>query len=76
VLVSLAGDALGVGAALAILSIRALALGTEGILITFLPSLSLAATGLAAAAAVGLLAGIIPAVQAARAEIVPALRFG
>jgi putative ABC transport system permease protein len=75
VLVSLAGGVMGVGIALAILSTRSLALGTEGILITFLPSLSLAATGVAAAAAVGLLAGMIPAAGAARAEIVPALRF-
>jgi putative ABC transport system permease protein len=75
VLVSLAGGVLGVGAAVAILSTRSLALGTEGILITFLPSLTLAGTGLVAAFAVGLLAGIIPAAQAARAEIVPALRF-
>jgi putative ABC transport system permease protein len=75
VLVSVVGGALGVGTALAILSTQSMALGTEGILITFLPSLSLAFTGLAAALAVGLLAGLIPAAQAARAEIVPALRF-
>ena len=75
VLVSLAGGTIGVGTALAILSTRSMALGTEGILITFLPSLSLSLTGLAAAATVGVLAGLIPATQAARAEIVPALRF-
>jgi putative ABC transport system permease protein len=74
-LVSLAGGILGVGAALVILSTRSMALGTEGILITFLPSLTLCGTGLAAALAVGILAGILPALQAARAEIVPALRF-
>jgi putative ABC transport system permease protein len=75
VLVSLAGGTIGVGTALAILSTQSMALGTEGILITFLPSLSLCLTGLAAATAVGILAGLIPATQAARAEIVPALRF-
>jgi putative ABC transport system permease protein len=74
-LVSLAGGTIGVGTALAILSTQSMALGTEGILITFLPSLSLCLTGLAAATAVGVLAGLIPATQAARAEIVPALRF-
>jgi putative ABC transport system permease protein len=76
VLVSLAGGVVGVGAAFIILSTRNMALGTEGILITFQPSTSLVLTGVAAAAVVGLLAGIIPAIQAARAEIVPALRFG
>ena len=76
ILVSLAGGTIGVGAALAILATSNFALGTEGILITFLPSFTLALSGLAAALAVGLMAGFIPAVQAARAEIVPALRFG
>jgi putative ABC transport system permease protein len=75
-IVSLVGGLIGVGSALAILGTQNMALGTEGILITFLPSLTLALTGLAAAAAVGILAGLIPASQAARTEIVPALRFG
>ena len=74
-LVSLAGGLVGVGASLVILQTSGLALGTEGILITFLPSVSLALTGLVVAALVGLLAGVIPAWQAARADIVPALRF-
>ncbi|MDZ4688634.1 MAG: ABC transporter permease [Planctomycetaceae bacterium] len=73
--VSLIGGMLGTGTALAILQTSSLALGTEGILIAFLPSVSLAVMGLAASALVGLLAGIAPAWQAARAEIVPALRF-
>ncbi len=75
-LVSVAGGALGIGTALIILSTSNFALGTEGILITFLPSISLGLTGLAVALLVGLVAGIVPAFQAARAEIVPALRFG
>lgn len=73
--VSLVGGMLGTGTALAILQVSSLALGTEGILIAFLPSVSLAAMGLLASSVVGLVAGIVPAVQAARAEIVPALRF-
>ncbi len=73
--VSLIGGLLGTGTALAILQTSSLALGTEGILIAFLPSASLAVTGLTASALVGLLAGIAPAWQAARSEIVPALRF-
>lgn len=76
VLVSLAGGLLGIGSALLVLSTSSLALGTEGILITFLPSARVALSGLAAALAVGLIAGFIPALQAARSEIVPALRFG
>lgn len=76
VLVSLAGGLMGIGSALIVLSTNSLALGTEGILITFLPSARLAMTGLAAALAVGLIAGFIPALHAARSEIVPALRFG
>ncbi|MFN0017586.1 MAG: ABC transporter permease [Pirellulaceae bacterium] len=75
-LVSIAGGAIGIGSALIILSTSNFALGTEGILITFLPSISLGLTGLIVAMVVGLLAGVIPAFQASRAEIVPALRFG
>jgi ABC-type antimicrobial peptide transport system permease subunit len=70
------GGAIGIGSALAILATSNFALGTEGILITFLPSESLGLTGIAVTTAVGLIAGIVPALQAARAEIVPALRFG
>jgi putative ABC transport system permease protein len=76
VLVSLAGGAIGIGSALTILATSNVALGTEGILITFLPSVSLGLWGILVAATVGFLAGALPAWQAARAEIVPALRFG
>jgi putative ABC transport system permease protein len=75
-LVSVAGGIGGVGLALVILQYANLSLGTEGILIAFLPSVSLALTGLAVSALVGFLAGLVPAWQAARADIVPALRFG
>ncbi len=74
-LVSLIGGLLGTASALAILQTSSLALGTEGILIAFLPSFSLAGMGLLVSACVGLLAGMLPAWQASRAEIVPALRF-
>lgn len=74
-IVSLFGGMLGTGAALGILQMLSLALGTEGILIAFRPSISLALTGLMASSVLGLLAGIPPAWQAARAEIVPALRL-
>ena len=73
-IVCLIGGGLGVGAAMGVLQASGLALGTEGIVIGFLPSVSLASTGIAIAAAVGVIAGITPAWHAARAEIVPALR--
>jgi putative ABC transport system permease protein len=73
-LVSLLGGAAGVLGALAVLAWSGLAVGTEGVTIAFSPSLRLAATGLAASVAIGLLAGLVPAVQAARADIVTALR--
>ncbi len=73
--VSLVGGILGTGTALAILQSGSLALGTEGILIAFMPSLSLAMIGVIASLLVGLLAGVVPAWQASRAEIVPALRM-
>ncbi len=74
-IVSLVGGMLGTGAALGTLQMSSLALGTEGVLIAFLPSFSLAVMGLLALSAVGLFAGLHPAWQAARAEIVPALHF-
>ena len=73
-LVSLVGGLIGVAAALATLQATQLALGTEGILISFLPSVRLAITGAIVSVTVGVLAGIIPAWQAGRADIVAALR--
>jgi putative ABC transport system permease protein len=72
---SFAGGLLGTGAAVAVLATSGLAVGTEGVTIAFAPSLGLAGTGLAVALAVGVLAGLVPAWQAARAEIVASLRF-
>jgi putative ABC transport system permease protein len=73
-LVSLAGGLLGIGSALASLWWQTLSVGTEGVTIAFLPSFGVAATGLAVATAVGLLAGALPAWRAGRAEIVASLR--
>ena len=73
-LLSLAGGVLGVGIATAILSLGGLAVGAEGVLIAFRPSFDLAATGTVASLVVGVLAGLAPAWQAARAEIVVALK--
>jgi putative ABC transport system permease protein len=74
ILISAAGGLLGVGAALLVLQIAGLSLGTEGVLISFLPSVALAVTGVLVSAGVGILAGLVPAWHAARAEIVTALR--
>lgn len=73
-LVSLIGGLMGIGGALAILAISGMAVGTEGVTIAFRASTMLALTGFAVSLVVGLLAGLFPAWQAARAEIVASLR--
>ena len=73
-ILSTIGGLLGVGVALVMLQVSGMALGTEGVLIAFRPSVALAAQGLTVSVVVGLLAGVVPAWQAARADIVPALR--
>lgn len=73
-LLSVAGGVLGVGAALVVLTFSGLSVGAEAVTVAFTPSVTLAITGLLVAAAAGTLAGIAPAIRAARTEIVPALR--
>ena len=73
-ILGLSGGMLGVGVALIVLKFSGLAVGTEGVMIAFLPSWSLLTTGMLVAAASGLLAGTVPAWQAGRAEIVAARR--
>lgn len=75
ILQSLAGGFLGIGAGLALLAWGGFAVGAEGVTIAFKPSLELAASGAFVSAIVGVLAGIIPGWQAARTEIVSALRY-
>ena len=74
VIMSLVGGLLGISLALALLFFSGLAIGAEGVTIAFRPSLSLAGVGGLVSLAVGLLAGILPGMQAARSEIVPALK--
>jgi putative ABC transport system permease protein len=74
VLQSIAGGLLGIGAGLAMLAWGGFAVGAEGVTIAFKPSGDLALTGAAVSVVVGLLAGIAPGWQAARTEIVLALR--
>lgn len=74
VLLSIAGGVIGVGVAMLMLEISSLSVGAEAVTIAFTPSIRLATIGLIVSAVTGTLAGIAPAVHAARTEIVPALR--
>jgi len=74
VLQSVAGGLLGIGAGLAMLSWGGFAVGAEGVTIAFKPSMDLALSGAVVSVVVGILAGIAPGWQAARTEIVLALR--
>lgn len=74
VLLSIAGGIMGVSAAMLLLKLSSLSVGAEAVTIAFTPSLRLALTGLIVSAIAGALAGIAPAIHAARTDIVPALR--
>jgi putative ABC transport system permease protein len=69
-----AGGVLGVGAALLVLQFGGLAVGSEGVSISFAATPRLALTGFGLSTLVGVLAGLAPAARAARAEIVASLR--
>jgi putative ABC transport system permease protein len=71
---SLAGGLLGIGLAMLLLAWTGLAVGAEGAIIAFRPSRGLALSGAIVSALIGVLAGLAPAWQAARIEIVAALR--
>lgn len=74
VLLSIAGGIVGVGAAMLMLKLSSLSVGAEAVTIAFTPSIRLAVTGLVVSVIAGTLAGIAPAIHAARTDIVPALR--
>ncbi len=74
VLLSLAGGITGVAAALLTLQLSSLSVGAEAVTIALTPSFHLVVAGLFVSAVAGTLAGIAPALHAARTEIVPALR--
>jgi putative ABC transport system permease protein len=74
VALSVMGGGFGVTVAMLVLKLSSLSVGAEAVTIAFTPSFNLAATGLIVALLTGVLAGIFPAVQAARAEIVEGLR--
>lgn len=74
VLLSVAGGVVGVTTAMIMLKLSSLSVGAEAVTIAFTPSIRLAMTGLVVSFIAGTLAGIAPAIHAARTEIVPALR--
>ncbi len=74
VLLSFAGGASGILAAVAVLANAGIAVSSEAISLTLTPSGSLALFGLSLSVAIGVLAGMLPALAAARTDIVPALR--
>jgi putative ABC transport system permease protein len=73
-LLSILGGTLGVSAAWIVLHFSGLAVGAEAVMVAFTPSSKMALNGLTVSLLSGLLAGTLPAWQAARTEIVPALR--
>ena len=68
------GGIAGTGIALGILAVGGFAIGAEGATIAFRPSWWLAGSGTVVSLAVGVVAGLAPAVQAATVPIVEALR--
>lgn len=74
VTLSMMGGLLGVVVAMFVLQLSSLSVGAEAVTIAFTPSISLASTGLGVAFLTGILAGVMPAWQAARADIVLGLR--
>lgn len=74
IIVSTVGGLVGIGLALAVISWKGLAVGSEGVTIAFTASPTLALSGFFATMLVGLAAGAFPAWRAARAEIVASLR--
>ncbi|MDG1874042.1 MAG: ABC transporter permease [Mariniblastus sp.] len=74
IFLSLIGGIIGVGTALLFLKFKNLSVGAEAVTIAFTPSPSLAMTGILVALLTGFFAGIFPALQAARTEIVTGLR--
>lgn len=74
ILISFGGGVVGTGAAMLTLAGSGLSVGTEAVTIAFSPSLKLATAGLAGSVIVGFAAGVLPALAAARADIVTGLR--
>jgi len=76
VLLSLLGGLIGDSAAMGMLHYSSLSIGAEAVSIAFTPSWQLFLNGLLVALVTGVVAGIAPALHAARVDVVPALRSG
>lgn len=74
VLISVGGGVVGTGAAMLALAGSGLSVGAEAVTIAFSPSFQLTFAGLTGSLAVGFVAGVLPALAAARADIVTGLR--
>jgi putative ABC transport system permease protein len=74
VLISVGGGVVGTGVAMLTLAGSGLSVGAEAVTIAFSPSVGLALTGLVGSLAVGIAAGVLPAVAASRADIINGLR--
>lgn len=68
------GGAIGMGIGFAVLATSGLSIAAEGVSIAFRPSTHILILGLCISATVGIVAGFVPGVQAARTKIVTALR--
>lgn len=73
VVLALLGALVGVGLAYALLLSTHLSIGSEGVSVTFATTPALAMRGFGVALAVGLIAGLVPAVRSARQPIVRSL---
>jgi len=73
---TLIGGAVGIGSGIALLSLGGFAVAAEGVTIAFRPTPTLAITGAGVTFVVGMLAGLAPALQAARTPLVVALKDG
>jgi putative ABC transport system permease protein len=74
VLLAVCGGLIGVAGAMLLLTLVPVSVGAEAVAIGLTPSLRLALAGILVSLAAGALAGIAPALHAARTEIVSALR--
>ncbi|PIE25510.1 MAG: ABC transporter substrate-binding protein [Planctomycetota bacterium] len=71
---ALAGAAIGLGSIYALLAITGIAIGVEGVQVGFTLGLDLVFLCLALITASAIVAGIVPALQAARIDVIDALR--
>jgi len=72
-ILSTLGGLLGIGAGTFVLAVSGIAIGAEGVVVAFRPSISTAISGLLVSICVGGAAAIVPGIQAARTQIVRAL---